>query len=154
MREVARGDKPYLRKSTDRKAQIRVSAKLNERLPDLCFAFCRFSQVRVYHPEPPHAQSLFLFPIVFGINLIHFFDGKNINWDWAGFDQLSWVFDHLSRGSCRLKEGEQGGQKLFWQWKVWTRCEFQRHNGDLSVKGETGSVKGETKSANFWQEKV
>ena len=22
----------------------------------------------VYHPEPPHAQSLFLFPIVFGIN--------------------------------------------------------------------------------------
>ena len=31
----------------------------------------------VYHPEPPHAQSLFLFPIVFGVNLIHFFfDGK------------------------------------------------------------------------------
>ena len=25
---------------------------------------------------------------------------------------------------------------------------------DLSVKGETGSVKGETKSANFWQGKV
>ena len=24
---------------------------------------------KVYHPEPPHAQSLFLFPIVFGINL-------------------------------------------------------------------------------------
>ena len=23
---------------------------------------------RVYHPEPPHAQSAFLFPIVFGIN--------------------------------------------------------------------------------------
>ena len=52
---MARGDKPYLRKSTDRKAQI---GPLNERLP-------------------PHAQSLFLFPIVFGINLIHFFDGKN-----------------------------------------------------------------------------
>ena len=32
--------------------------------------------------------------------------------------------------------------------------EFQRHNGDLSVKGETGSVKGETKSASFWQGKV
>ena len=28
------------------------------------------------------------------------------------------------------------------------------HNGDLSVKGETGSVKGETKSANVWQGKV
>ena len=23
---------------------------------------------KVYHPEPPHAQSLFLFPIVYGIN--------------------------------------------------------------------------------------
>ena len=27
--------------------------------------------------------------------------------DWAGFDHLSWVFDHSSRGSCHLKEGEQ-----------------------------------------------
>ena len=25
---------------------------------------------KVYHPEPPHAQSLFLFPIVFGIILL------------------------------------------------------------------------------------
>ena len=25
---------------------------------------------KVYHPEPPHAQSLFLFPIVFGTNKI------------------------------------------------------------------------------------
>ena len=31
----------------------------------------------VCHPEPPHAQSLSLFPIAFGINLIHFFDGNN-----------------------------------------------------------------------------
>ena len=29
-----------------------------------------------------------------------------------------------------------------------------RHHGDLSAKGETGSVKRETKSANFWQGKV
>ena len=28
------------------------------------------------------------------------------------------------------------------------------HRGDLSVKRETGSVKGETISANFWQAKV
>ena len=26
----------------------------------------------------PHAQSLFLFPIVFGNNLIHFFDEKKV----------------------------------------------------------------------------
>ena len=31
----------------------------------------------VDYPEPPHAQSLFLFPIVFGKNLIHFFDWKS-----------------------------------------------------------------------------
>ena len=50
VREVAWGDKPYLRKSTDRKAQI-SPAKLNERLPDLCFAICRFSQVRFITPS-------------------------------------------------------------------------------------------------------
>ena len=52
----------------------------------------------------------------------------------AGFDHLSWVFDHSSRGSCHLKEGEQRGRKFFWHKKMWTHCEFQRHNGDLSVK--------------------
>ena len=53
-------------------------AELNERLPALCFAIqvLIFSS-KVSHPEPPHAQSLFLFPIVFGITLIQFFDGKN-----------------------------------------------------------------------------
>ena len=44
----------------------------------------------------------------------------------------------------RNKEGEKA-----MQWKMWNHGEFQRHNGDLSVKGETGSVKGETKSGNF-----
>ena len=28
------------------------------------------------------------------------------------------------------------------------------HRGELSVKGQTGSVMGETISANFWQGKV
>ena len=59
----------------------------------------------------PHAQSLFLFPIVFGINLIHFFDGKN--------NRVTW--------ESRNKEG-----KFFWQQKVIIHCEFQRHNGDHS----------------------
>ena len=43
---------------------------------DLCFSICRFSQVVFILWEQPHALSLFLFPIVFGINLIHFFDEK------------------------------------------------------------------------------
>ena len=51
-----------------------------ERLPDLCFSICRFSQVVFIPRVQPHAQSLFLFPIVFGINLIHFFDEKKESW--------------------------------------------------------------------------
>ena len=52
------------------------SGERNERLPDLCFSICRFSQVVFIPRAQPHAQPLFLFPIVFGINLIHFFDEK------------------------------------------------------------------------------
>ena len=58
--------------------------------------------------------------------------GRTIE-DWAGFDRLSWVFDHSSRGSRHLKEWEQRGRNNFWQRKVWTHCEFQRYNGDLSA---------------------
>ena len=62
---MARGDKPYLRKSTDRKAQISPRNWTN------AFLICALRSVdflgKVYHPEPPNAQSLFLFPIVFGI---------------------------------------------------------------------------------------
>ena len=64
---VARGDKPYLRKSTDRKAQIRKAFVQLSRL--ICaLRSVDFFSGKVYHPEPPHAQCLFLFPIVFGIN--------------------------------------------------------------------------------------
>ena len=52
------------------------SGDRNERLPDFCFSICKFSQVVSIPRAQPHAQSLFLFPIVFGINLIHFFDEK------------------------------------------------------------------------------
>ena len=67
VREVALGDTPYLRKSTDRKAQIR---KAFVQFSGLICALrsVDFLRFKVYHPEPPHAQSLFLFPIVFGIN--------------------------------------------------------------------------------------
>ena len=53
----------------------------------------------------PHAQSLFLFPIVFGINLVHFFDekkdgaaGNSIVFFFRCFDPLS---RHLTKnGNC------------------------------------------------------
>ena len=35
----------------------------------MCFSICRFSQVVFIPQAQPHAQSLFLFPIVFGINV-------------------------------------------------------------------------------------
>ena len=75
MREVALGDKPYLSKSAGRKAQIRKAFNS----ADWFVLWDRqiFSG-KVYHPEPPHAQSLFLFPIVFGNNLIHFSMGRTI----------------------------------------------------------------------------
>ena len=63
---MARGDKPYLRKSTDRKAQIRKAFVQFRGL--ICALRSVDFSGKVYHPEPPHAQYLFLFPIVFGIN--------------------------------------------------------------------------------------
>ena len=70
----------------------------NERLPHLCFSICRFSQVVFIPQAQPHAQSLFLFPIVFGINLIHSFDffrekEKRCS---RKFDHLLCCFDPLS----------------------------------------------------------
>ena len=38
---------------------------------DLCFAICRFSRAVFIPQAQPHAQSLFLFPIVIGINPFH-----------------------------------------------------------------------------------
>ena len=64
------GDKHYLRKSADRKAPIRKAFVRSAHLTstDLCFSICGFSQVVFIPRAQPHAQSLFLFPIVFGIN--------------------------------------------------------------------------------------
>ena len=43
---------------------------------DLCFSICRFFQVVFIPRAQPQAQSLFAFPKVFVINLIHFFDER------------------------------------------------------------------------------
>ena len=61
------GDKHHPRKSADRKAQIRKAFVL---LTGLICAFrsADFS-FGVYPRAQPHAQSLFLLPIVFGINI-------------------------------------------------------------------------------------
>ena len=72
MREVVRGDKHNLRKSANRNAQISVIHSAH--CTDLCFAILQIFSGCVCHLEQLHAQSPFLFPIVFSINLIPFFD--------------------------------------------------------------------------------
>ena len=58
-----------MRKSANCKAQIRTMCGGND--TDLCIAICRFSHAGcVCHLEQLHAQSPFLFPIVFSINTI------------------------------------------------------------------------------------
>ena len=69
MREVVRGDKHNLRKSANRNAQISTTM-CGVSDTDLCVAICRLSQVVFVHLEQLHAQSPFLFPIVFSINII------------------------------------------------------------------------------------
>ena len=92
------GNKHHLRKPADRKAQISSVSGTNAFLI-LCFSICRFSQVVFIPQAQPHAQSLFfLFPIVFGINLIHFFDffGEKEERCSRKFDRLLCCFDPLS----------------------------------------------------------
>ena len=58
-----------MRKSANCKAQISTMCGVND--TDLCIAICRFSHAGcVCHLEQLHAQSPFLFPIVFSINII------------------------------------------------------------------------------------
>ena len=57
----------------------------------------------VFFPQAqPHAQSLFLFPIAFGINLIHFFDFFDDKEERCSrkFDRLLCYFDRLSITPC------------------------------------------------------
>ena len=112
----------------------------NQRLPDLCFSICRFSQVVFIPQAQPHAQSLFLFPIVFGINLIHFFDFFGQKEERCSrrrkFDRLLCCFDPLSitHAIWQCEECELFRKvQRFWQRKVWThrhsrgeklRCNF------------------------------
>ena len=101
----------------------------NERLPDLCFSICRFSQVVFIPRAQPHAQSLFLFPfpIVFGINLIHFFNEKK---DGAAGNSIVCFADsipcHAICEWCEFYEECELFRRVqrFWQRKVWT----QRHS--------------------------
>ena len=91
----------------------------------------------VFIPQAqPHAQSLFLFPIVFGINLIHFFDffGEKEERCSRKFDRLLCCFDPLSItpfDSAKNANRFEGATFL-----------------------ATESVEGETEVQIFWQGKA
>ena len=91
------GNKHHLRNLQIEKAQISSVSGTNAFLI-LCFSICRFSQVVFIPQAQPHAQSLFLFPIVFGINLIHFFDFFDEKEERCSrkFDRVLCCFDPLS----------------------------------------------------------
>ena len=77
-------------------------------------------------------------------------------WDWAGFDHFVLgvrVFGHPSNGSCHLRESEQRGQNILATESV-NSLRVSAQQWWRFKEGETGSVKGETKSVNFWQRKV
>ena len=105
----------------------------------------------VYHPEPPHAQSLFLFPIVFGVNLIQFFDGKNkigLGKIWSfvlGFRSLvAWLVP-FERGGTKPE-----GEKIFGNGK----CELIANFSATMVTspwraGRDGKCEGRNEKCEF-----
>ena len=102
---------------------------------DLCFSICRFSQVVFITRGQPHAQSLFLFPIVFGINLIHFFDEKK---DGAAGNSIVFFFLVLRPLSGHLTEAKRRIGSCF------EECTFFG-NG----KCELSAIQGEKLRCNY-----
>ena len=77
--------------------------------------------------------------------MIHFFDGKNNR---TGQNLIICLGFSITRRAARAIQERVGTKRANFLATESVNCEFQRHNG------ETGSVKGETKSAIFWQGKV
>ena len=88
------------------------SATMVTSLPSLSLSLCLYLSLS---PKVPHAQYRTL------------------------QDLIICLWFSITRRAARTiwKRGNKAwGRKTFWQWKVWTHCEFQRHHGDLSAKGD------------------
>ena len=124
------------------------SVRWAERTPSwfVLFEICRFSQVVFIPRAQPHAQSLFLFSVVFGINLIYFFDffdGKNNGV--AGNSIVCFPASIPCNAIWQCEECALGRRLVlqrFRQRKVWA----QRH----SRRGETKVEFFERKSAKLF----
>ena len=108
----------------------------NEHLPDLRFAISRFSRVVFILRAQPHTIS-FLFPIILGINLIHFLDGKK---DGAAGNSIACFGSSPDHLSLYLREAERR-VRSFWQRKVWTL----RHLGGEELGGTKVQIFGKGK---------
>ena len=119
MREVVRGDKHNLRKSANRNAQI--SAIHSAHCTD--FVLCNLQNLSgcVCHLEQIHAQSPFLFPIVFSINLISFFDFCSVDYllFFAVLSPLLFGYVLFYLGHCAVATVAVGG---FGSWSFVFHC--------------------------------
>ena len=113
------GNKHHLRKSSDRKAQISPVSGMN------AFLICAFRSADFLRWCLSSERNLtpnlfFLFPIVFGINLIHFFDEKK---------------DGVAEKSIVCFGASIPCHAAIWQKQIKTKSanftkNVQRHNGD------------------------
>ena len=140
-------DKHHLRKSSDRKAHISPMSGTN------AFLICAFRSEDFLRwclsPECNLTHNLFfLFPIVFGIILIHFFRWGE-GWCSRKFDRLFRCFDPLSRHLTEVKRSRR--VRIFWQIaKCFEKCNvFGKGKCELSATYE-----GRNWGANFCQGKV
>ena len=123
---------------------------------DLCFSICRSPQVVFIPRAQPHAPSLFLFPIVFGINLIHFLDEK----DGAAGNSIVCFGDSIPCHTIWQKQNEEGELfrrvQRFWQRKGWMNsAPFKRGETKVQIFGkEKCKIFRQHYGANFWQGKV
>ena len=156
-------DKHHLRKPASKSTN--QSGERNERPPDLCFSICRFSEVVFILRAQPHAQSLFLFPVVLGVNLIHFFDEKK---DGAAGNSIVCFGASIPCHAIWQKQNEERElfrrAQRFWQQKVWTqrpsrgeklRCIFlARKSAKFLANFSVFATKGAKFLANFSATKV
>ena len=104
----------------------------------------------------PHARYLFLFPIVFGINLIHFFDEKK---DGAAGNSIVCFAASIPCHviwQCEFYEECELFRRVqhFWQRKVWTQRYSRGEKLRCKYLAKKSAKLFANKGAHFWQGKV
>ena len=120
---------------------ISVDVRWAERTPSW-FVLCDLEIFSV-----PHAQSLLLFPIVFGINLIHFFDEKKDGATGNSIVCLAASIPSHAIWQCEFYEEWELFRRVqrFWQRNVWTH----RHSKGKKLTCKFLARKSSKLIANF-----